>query len=118
MVAWEQHLCRPDVLSGRVGDLPGGALEGADELPADDLALALRVGHAGQRGHERPGLVRHRELDAGGGDEVVLDLFGLTLAQQAMVDEHAGQAVTAGALHERGGDRRVHAAAYPATGPA
>ena len=50
------------------------------------------------------------EVDAGGGHEVALDLLGLALAHQPVVDEDAGEPVADGALHERGGDRGVDAA--------
>ena len=112
--ALDQELAGLAVLAGLGGDLPGRALERADELPADDLALALRVGHPGQRGQERLGLVRHHEPDPGGGHEVLLHLLRLALAQQPVIDEHAGQPVANGALHERGGDRGVHPAGQPA----
>ena len=72
----------------------------------------------GERRQERSGGVDHLELDAGGGDEVLLDLLGLALAQQPVVDEDAGEAVADGPLHERRGDRRVDAAGQPADGPA
>ena len=58
--------------------------------------------------------VHHVEVDAGSGHEVPLDLLGLALAQQPVVDEHAGQPVADGALHDRGGDRGVDAAGQPA----
>src|ERR1700757_3787449 len=48
--ALDEEFARLAVLAGLGGDLPGGALEGADELPADDFPLLLRVGHPGQRG--------------------------------------------------------------------
>ena len=38
-----------DVIAVAPNDIPHRALEGPDELPADDLALALGVGHARQR---------------------------------------------------------------------
>ena len=62
--------------------------------------------------------VHDAQLDAGGGDEVALDLLGLALAQQAVVDEDAGQPVADGPLHDRGGDRGVDAAGQPADGAA
>ena len=55
--------------------------------------------------------------DPGGGHEVLLDLLGLALAQQPVVDEHAGQLVADRPLHERGGHRRVHAAGQRAEHP-
>ena len=70
-----------------------GRLEVADELAADDLALLLGVGDAGQRAEELVLGVDDLQVDAGGGDEVLLDLLGLALPQQAVVDEHAGELV-------------------------
>ncbi len=58
------------------------------------------------------------QLDAGRGDEVALDLLGLALAQQAVVDEDAGEPVADRALHERRGDRGVDAAGQAADRPA
>ena len=55
--------------------------------------------------------------DAGRGHEVPLDLLGLALAQQAVVDEDAGQLVADRALDQGGGDRRVDAAGQPADRP-
>ena len=57
-------------------------------------------------------------VDAGGGDEVALDLLGLALAQQAVVDEDAGQPVADRALDDRRGDGGVDAAGQPADGAA
>ena len=56
--------------------------------------------------------------DPGGGDEVALDLLGLALAQQAVVDEHAVEPVADRALHDGRGDGGVHAAGEPADRPA
>ena len=58
------------------------------------------------------------QVDAGRGDEVALDLLGLALAQQAVVDEDAGELVADRALHERRRDRGVDAAGEPADRPA
>jgi predicted ATPase/class 3 adenylate cyclase len=116
--ALDQELARLAVLAGLGGDLPRGALERADELAADDLALLFRVGYPGQRRAERLGLVRHHEPDPGRGHEILLHLARLTLAQQAVIDEHAGQAITNGALDERGGDRGIHPAGQTADGVA
>src|SRR6185437_8343611 len=116
--ALDQEAAVLAVLAGLVIDLAGGPLEGADELAADDLALLLGVFDAFEGGKEDIGFVHHLELDAGGGDEVLLDLFGLTLAEQPVVDENAGQALSDGPLDERRGDRGVHPAGQPADGPA
>ena len=48
--------------------------------------------------------------------EVALDLLGLALAQQSVVDEHTGQLVTDRPLHERRRDRRVDAAGQTTDG--
>ena len=66
----------------------------------------------------RFGGVDHVQRDAGRGDEVALDLLGLALAQQPVVDEHAGQPVADRPLHERRRDRGVDAAGQPADRPA
>ena len=89
-------------------------LEDADELGADDLALGLGVGHAGEPLEEAllgvDGDERHLEGVAEGGDH----LLALALAHQAVVDEHAGQLVADGAVDEQRGDRGVDAAGEPA----
>ena len=106
-------------LLGRLADDVGlGLLEDPDELPADDLALLLGVGDPGQGVEEALLGVDDVQVDAGGGDEVPLDLLGLALAQQPVVDEDAGQPVADGPLHERRGDRGVDPAGEPADRPA
>ena len=87
-----------------------GLLERADELAADDLALLLGVADPGERVEEDVGGVDGDEAHAGGGDVVLLDLLALALAQQPVVDEHRGQLVADGLVHERGRDGRVDAA--------
>ena len=54
------------------------------------------------------------QVGAGGGDEVALHLRPLARPQQSVVDEHTRQPVADGALHQRGGHRRVHPAGQPA----
>jgi hypothetical protein len=51
------------------------------------------------------------------GHEVLLDLLGLAGAQQPVVDEHAGQLVTDGPLHQGGGHRGVDPARQCADHP-
>ena len=50
------------------------------------------------------------QVDAGGGHEVALDLLGLALAHQPVVDVDAGEPVADRPLHERRGHRGVDAA--------
>jgi hypothetical protein len=109
-----------DLLAVRAGggdDLACRLLEDADELAADDLALRLRVGDAGQRVEEPLLRVDDHEVDPGGGHEVALDLLGLALPEQPVVDEDAGQLLADRPLHERRGDGRVDPAGQPAIGP-
>ena len=69
----------------------------SDELLADDLALALRVGDAGELLEEALlGLDVH-EVDLERVAERVDDLLGLVEAQHAVVDEDAGELVADGA---------------------
>jgi hypothetical protein len=113
-VPWTRNSVDSPCAPACCGDVPGGALEGADELAADDLPLGLRVGHPGQRAEELGGGVHHVQPDPGGGHEVLLDLLRLALAQQPVIDEDAGQPVPDGPLDERRGDRGVDPAGQPA----
>ncbi len=99
-------------------DVSHRTLERADELTADDLALALRVGHPGQRLEEPVRDVDRHQPGTGGRDEIPLHLGAFARAQQAMVDENARQPVADGPLHQRGGHRGVHPAGQPADRPA
>ncbi len=100
-------------------------LQHANELAADDLALRLRVGHPAQPLQE---LVRGIDVDQREAQVLgkrLSDLFGLPFAQQAVVDEDAGQLVahrladqggqghrvdtaTGGAEHAAAADRGAH----------
>ncbi len=64
-------------------------------------ASSVEEARLGVDGHERDA-----EVVAERGD----DLLALVLAHEAVVDEHAGQLVADRAVHEHGGDARVHAA--------
>ena len=104
----------PLAQEGKVAELAGLVLEHPDEEVADALALLLRVLHPFQDVKEPPGCVHVAEPraetlshDSGHG-------FGLTLAQEPVVDEDAHQPVTDGAVHQGGRDRRVDAAAQAA----
>ena len=108
----------PSSTAALAEDVGLGRLEDPDELAADDLALLLGVDDPGERVEELLGGVDHVEVGAGGGHEVALDLLGLALAHQPVVDVHAGEPVADRALHEGGGDRRVDAAGEPADRPA
>ena len=92
----------------------GLLLEDADELGADRLALGLGLAHALELLQEAPLGVDGDERDLEGVAERADDLLALVLAHQAVVDEHAGELVADGAVHEQRGDGGVHAAGEPA----
>ncbi len=98
-----------DEEAGVAGVLAGRVLEGADELGTDDLALLLGVAHAGEPFEEPVSGLDGDQARLGVDAEGLLDLLGLTLAQQAVVDEDAGQLVADGGVDERRRDRRVDA---------
>ena len=91
-------------------ELAGLLLEDADKLRADDLAFLFRVRDARQLAEEPLARVDVDEVCAQLVPEDPHDLFRLPLAEQAVVDVHAGELVTDGAQQERGHDRAVHAA--------
>ncbi len=109
-----------DLLAGRARlglQVAGRLLEDPDELPADDLALLLGVGDAAERAEEPVHRVDSDQPDSGGRDEIPLHLGALAGAQQAVVDEHAGQLVADGAVHQGSRHRGVHPAGQPADRP-
>jgi hypothetical protein len=95
----------------RVADLRRLLLEDADELGADDLALALGLGDAVQLVEEARLGVDGDERDLEGVAEGGDDLLALVLAHQPVVDEDAGELVADGAVHEQRRHRGVDAAA-------
>ena len=99
--------------------LAGLLLKHAHEQLADDLALALRIGHALQRLQKALGRIHMDDVQA----QVVLvgfeHLFGLVLAQQAVIHEHAGQlAGLEGTVGQHAGHGGIHAAGDAADHPA
>jgi hypothetical protein len=86
------------------------ALEHLDELAADDLALRFRIGDAGQVAEELLFGVDADDLHAEVLGEHVHDHLAFVEAQQAVVDEHAGQLIADRAVDQRGGDARIDAA--------
>src|SRR5829696_6935446 len=95
-------------IAGFAHHLTSGGLEGANELPPDDLALCLGIGHAGQGGEELVRGVDYLEVDAGRRYVIPFHLLGLTLAEQAMIDEDAGQLVTHCSLNQGSSYSRVN----------
>ena len=100
-----------------VAELARLVLEDADELLADDHALALRIGDACELGDEALLRLDVHERHVVEAVERLDHLLGLALAQQAVVDEHAGELVADRLVHEQRGDRRVDAARERAEHP-
>jgi hypothetical protein len=85
-------------------------LENLDELAADDLALLLGIGNALQVAHELRAGVDVHDLDAEAAGKGVHHLLGFVEAQQAVVDENAGELVADRAVDQRRRHRRIDAA--------
>ena len=101
----------------RVAERSRLLLEHADELLADDLALAL-----GLRGTREPpqeavlGVDRHQR-HVEGVPECGHHLVALVLAHQPVVDEHAGELVAHGLVRQERRHGRIDAAGQPADHP-
>ena len=99
-----------------VPELARARLEHVDERRADDLALRLGVGDAAQPIEEHVGRVHEFERQPQA-LEARAHLRGLVQAQQAVVDEDAGQSIADRAVQQHGRHRRVHAARQAADDP-
>ena len=95
--------------SNLLNDAALSRLEGANEFAANDLTLGFRVGYPGQGGEETLGFIHGDYADTHALGVVVLNLFALTGTQQAVVHKDAGELVTNGLVHQRGGHGGVHA---------
>ena len=93
-----------------VAESRGLLLEDADEILADPPSLLLRVADALEAGEEPVGGVDVDELDVEMVAERLDDPRRLVLAQEAVVDEDAGQLVADRPVHEQRRHRRVDAA--------
>ena len=94
----------------RLLELARLAREDVDELAADDLALGLRVGDAGELAEEALAGVDRDHLHVAMLGEHVHDEPAFVEAQQPVVDEDAGQPVADRLVDQRRGDARVDAA--------
>src|SRR5207244_5287391 len=99
---------------GGVGDLPGLLLEHLDEGDADYAPLALGVLDLAQVLEEARRCVDVAHVELHGVTEHPQHLLRLAGAQEAVVDEDAGEPLADGALDEGGGHRRIDAAREPA----
>jgi len=88
----------------------GLGIEHLDEGVADDLALGLRIADTLELAEEQGLGIGADDLDAHVPGEHVHHLVPLSLAQQAVVDEHAGELVADGAVQQGRHHRGVDAA--------
>ncbi len=95
-------------------DLARISLEHVDEEAPDDLALGLGVADAVEFAKKKLGLVGMDQRDVVVVAEHRHDLFGLVLAQKAMVDEDACQLIADRLVDQDRRDRTVDAARQPA----
>ncbi len=103
----------PDVVS----HLAGRLLEHVNEGVADATPLLLRVLDPRQLTEEAPRRIHHSQIGVQLSPEGALHLLALPAPQQAVVHQNTGQAPADGALHQRGGHRRIHTAGEAADGP-
>ena len=82
-------------------------VEHVDKGGADDLALFLGVGDAGELRQEQLAGIAMDQRDVVMAAEQVDDLLGLAGAQQAGVDKDAGQLVADRLVQQRRGDRGI-----------
>ena len=88
--------------------------ERLDEQAADDFSLALRIGDAAEGGQEFLGRVDPDDVEVELGPEHLHQAVVLAFAEEAVVDEDAGQALAHGPVDDQGGDERIDAAAQAA----
>ena len=91
-------------------ELAGLFLEHTDELGTDNLALLLRVGHAGKLVEETVGGVDIHQVGVHLVAEDAHHLLGLALAQQTMVDVNRHELLANGLNQQRCHYRRVNTA--------
>lgn len=96
----------------------GFVVEDGDELVADDLALGFGVGNACQAREEALAGVDGDDVEAKLLAHGGLDLFELIFAEDAVVDEDAGQAVADSLVDQDGCNGGVDAAGETADGVA
>src|SRR5579862_4375663 len=93
--------------TGLLRDAVSLIVEDADELVADDLALRLRIGNTSKPRKEPPAGVDSDEIQPELFPQVLLNFEELVLAQNAIVDENAGEAISNRPVHENGRNRGI-----------
>ncbi len=97
-----------------LADLLGLGVEHIDEQLADHLALHLGVGDAVQRIEEARGGIDRDQRDVVMAAEQLDDLLRLVLAQQAVIDEDAGELIADRLVDQERGDGGIDPAGEPA----
>ena len=92
------------------GDAAGFLLEDGDEFVADDFAFLLGIGDAGEFAEEEIGGINGVDVEAELVAQVLLHVLEFVFAQDAVVDEDAGELVADGAMDEDGGHGGIDAA--------
>jgi hypothetical protein len=93
---------------GGILEFPGYLLKDTDELLADCLTLYFRVCHALETGQETILSLHVNEVHVKMPPKRILYLPSLSLAQQAVIDEHACELIPHRFMHQYGGSGRVH----------
>src|SRR6266850_8573769 len=96
---------------GECAPLAGFLLEDGDELAADALAFVFGVDHPFQLVQEAVAGINAHEAVAKDRPETLLHFRSLVGAQEAVVDEDAGQPLADRTAHQQGGDARIYSAA-------
>ena len=110
------NLIRGLPLSPRKGfaaTIARGPLKHLDERAPDDLAFAFRVGDSSQLAEKNVCGILVMQLDVEVLAEHALHAFGFALAQQTVVDKHAGELIADGFVNQRRRDAGIHTARQP-----
>ena len=106
----ESSLHQPFDAAGFFGDAVGFVVKDGDELGADSLSLCLRVGDAGELVEKAAAGVYGDDVEAELATKILLHGAELVFAQDAVVDEDAGELRANGLVNEDGGDGGIDSA--------
>jgi len=109
-VGIERALDQPVDSTGFLGDARGFVVENGDELRADALALDLGVGDAGQLFEEAGAGVHGHDIEAQLVAQVLLHALKFVFAQDAVIDEDAGELRADCFVDQHGRDRGIDSA--------
>src|SRR5579871_383407 len=92
------------------GDIIGTFLENPYKLFADDLTLLFRIHDTSQSPQEPLARIHGYQPDSHRRREIIAHLLGLVFAQQAVIDEYAGQLIADGLVNQRRHAARIDTA--------